>query len=200
MVDTIFLFWMKQKLTIFSFPQHTQEAEAAEKADPPYPITCRAIVAAVVGLGVEDADRKRTWLADAEEAASRGAVETARAILGAATAALPTKKSVWRKAAELERAHGAAGAVDALLKKAVTFCPQVRFWGGLFFHSHHPHTREAGRADAARGYFCFILLAPATPPTVFICFAPSRKTNPFATLYQPDTLRDQRRRCQTLGR
>lgn len=75
---------------------------------------------------MEDADRKRTWLADADEALSRGAVVTARAILAAATAALPTKKSVWRKAAELERAHGEPGAVDALLKKAVTFCPQVR--------------------------------------------------------------------------
>ena len=122
---------MKQKLTpFFPFPQQQQEAEAAEKAQPPYPITCRVIVAAVVGLGVEDADRKRTWLADANEAASRGAVETARAILGAATAALPTKKSVWLKAAELERTHGEAGAVDALLKKAVTFCPQVSVWGG----------------------------------------------------------------------
>ena len=79
-----------------------------------------------MGLGVEDADRKRTWLADADDALARGAVETARAILAAATAALPTKKSVWRKAAELEQKHGTADAVDGLLRKAVTYCPQVR--------------------------------------------------------------------------
>jgi hypothetical protein len=42
-----------------------QEAEASEKSQPPMVGTCRAIVKEVVGLGVEEQDRKRTWMADA---------------------------------------------------------------------------------------------------------------------------------------
>ena len=102
------------------------EAEAAEKATPPYPATCKAIVEAVVGAGVEEEDRERTWLADAAEAAARGSPTTARAILAAATAAFPAKEGVWRRAAELERTSGDAAALDALLRRAVTYCPQVR--------------------------------------------------------------------------
>ena len=44
-----------------------KEAEAAERSHPQMIATCRAIVAEVVGVGVEDEDRQRTWLADAEE-------------------------------------------------------------------------------------------------------------------------------------
>lgn len=42
--------------------------------------TCAAIVREVLGLGVEDEDRRRTWMADAEEMGRKGSVETARAI------------------------------------------------------------------------------------------------------------------------
>jgi pre-mRNA-processing factor 6 len=100
-----------------------KEAEAAEHGAPPMPATCRAIVAEVVGRGVEAEDRLATWLADAEEAARRGAAETARAILAAAAAAFPGQARVWRRAAELEAAHGPPGAQDALLRRAVQFCP-----------------------------------------------------------------------------
>ena len=58
--------------------------------------TCQAIVKEVIGLGVEEEDRKRTWMADAEEALKRGSVETARAIYAHATSVFPGKKSVWR--------------------------------------------------------------------------------------------------------
>lgn len=57
-----------------------KEAENAERAVPPHPATCRAIVRAVVGLGIEDEDRETTWMADADENLKRGSVETARAI------------------------------------------------------------------------------------------------------------------------
>lgn len=43
-----------------------QEAEAAEQANPPMVATCQAIVKAVIDIGVEEEDRKRTWKADAE--------------------------------------------------------------------------------------------------------------------------------------
>lgn len=74
----------------------TQEAEAAERGTSPMTATCRAIVGAVVGLGVDQEDRKRTWMADADEALRRGSVHTARAILVHARTKFPGKKSIWR--------------------------------------------------------------------------------------------------------
>jgi pre-mRNA-processing factor 6 len=74
----------------------TQEAEAAERASAPMVQTCRAIVGAVIGLGVEEEDRKRTWMADGDEALRRGSVETARAILRHARSVFPGKKSIWK--------------------------------------------------------------------------------------------------------
>ena len=88
-------------------------------------VTSVAIVKAVVAIGVEEEDRKRTWMADAEEAMKRGSVETARAIYAHALSLFPGKKSIWRRAAQLEKAHGDRDSLEALLKKAVTYCPQV---------------------------------------------------------------------------
>ena len=76
-----------------------QEAEACERLDPPMIATCQALVSTVIGLGVEDEDRKRTWMADADELLKRGSVETARAIYKKACEDFPGKKSVWRCAA-----------------------------------------------------------------------------------------------------
>jgi len=102
-----------------------RDAEACEKAEPPAPATAGAIVAAVCGEGVEEADRKRTWLADAEEAARRGAAHTARAIFALAIQSFPAKKSVWLAAAQLERSAGSRQSLDALLRRAVQYCPRA---------------------------------------------------------------------------
>lgn len=109
--------------------------------------------------GVDDEDRKRTWMADADECKSRGSIETARAIYAHALTIFPSeshmlsrvtlgrnhnqipsslllneqysanasagKKSVWVRAAQLEKAHGTHDSLDSLLRKAVTYCPQV---------------------------------------------------------------------------
>ena len=103
-----------------------QEAEAAERSKPPMTATCLACVKAVIDLGIEEEDRKRTWMADADEAIKRGSVETARAIYAHALAVFPGKKSIWRRAAQLEKAKGSKESLDAILKKAVTYCPQVQ--------------------------------------------------------------------------
>jgi pre-mRNA-processing factor 6 len=101
-----------------------KEAEAAERLQPPMTATCRAIVSAVVGIGVEEEDREATWLADAEEFAKRGAVETSRALYETATQTFPGREDIWRKAAELEKLHGSLESLDSLLRKAVQYCPQ----------------------------------------------------------------------------
>lgn len=73
-----------------------KEAENAERANPPMVSSSGAIVEEVIGLGVEEEDRQRTWVADAEEAERRGSVQTARAIYKHAIAVFPGQYEVWR--------------------------------------------------------------------------------------------------------
>ncbi|GFZ05692.1 pre-mRNA splicing factor-like protein [Actinidia rufa] len=100
-----------------------KEAEAAERAGSV--ATCQAIIHNTIGVGVEEEDRKRTWVADAEECKKRGSIETARAIYAHALTVFLTKKSIWLKAAQLEKTYGTRESLDALLRKAVTYRPQA---------------------------------------------------------------------------
>ena len=100
-----------------------REAETAEKGGSP--LTCRAVVRLTIGAGVEDADRKRTWKADAAECAARGATETARGVYETAVEHFPGKKSLWVLYAELEKNAGEEAKMDAVLKRAVAFCPRA---------------------------------------------------------------------------
>ncbi|KAL7000360.1 Protein STABILIZED1 [Sarracenia purpurea var. burkii] len=87
--------------------------------------TCQAIIHNTIGIGVEEEDRKRTWVADAEECKKRGSIETASAIYAYALTVFLTKKSIWLKAAQLEKSYGTRESLDALLRKAVTYRPQA---------------------------------------------------------------------------
>ncbi|ONH90079.1 hypothetical protein PRUPE_8G033800 [Prunus persica] len=100
-----------------------KEAEAAERAGSI--MTCQAIIRSAIGIGVEEEDRKRTWVSDAEDFMKKGSIETARAIYAHALTVFLTKKSIWRKAAQLEKSHGSRESLVALLRKAVTYCPQA---------------------------------------------------------------------------
>lgn len=68
--------------------------------------TCEAIVKATVAMDVEEEDMLDTWVGDAEAAEAKGNVGTARAILAYALKAFPDRRTLWRKAADLEKAHG----------------------------------------------------------------------------------------------
>ncbi|CAD6271047.1 unnamed protein product [Miscanthus lutarioriparius] len=98
-----------------------KEAEAVERAGSV--LTCQAIVKNTIGIGVEDEDRKRTWVADAQECKKRGSIETACAIYAHALTVFLTKKSIRLKAVQLEKSHGTRESLDALLKKAVNYNP-----------------------------------------------------------------------------
>jgi pre-mRNA-processing factor 6 len=106
-----------------------KEAETSEKHKPKMISTCRALVKAVVELGIEDQDKKRTWVADAEECLKKNSVETARAIYQHALSVFPNKKRIWWKAAILEKEHSTNTELDKLLKSAVQYCPQaIALW------------------------------------------------------------------------
>lgn len=83
-------------------------AEEAEKSSAPR--TAAAIVSATADVGVEEADRRRTWLADAEALEGKGAVACARAMYARLLEAFSDKEGVWLRAVALEkRARSNAG-------------------------------------------------------------------------------------------
>lgn len=88
-------------------------------------LTGQAIVQAVANLGVDPEDRKDTWMDDAEGAIERSHPETARAIFAFALRELPTKKSIWRKAAEFEKSLENRSNLFELLEKGVVACPHA---------------------------------------------------------------------------
>jgi pre-mRNA-processing factor 6 len=99
------------------------EAQLAEKSHSV--TTCQAIVRATIGLGVDEQDRKNTWLNDAEHYLNDNSVETARAIFAHMLTVFPGKKDIWMQAAQLERQYGTRESLDQLLRKAVQYCPQA---------------------------------------------------------------------------
>ena len=76
--------------------QWLQYAETAEAAG--HLKTCQAIVTAAVGLDLDDADKKYTWIADAERAIGNDCIATARAIYAHALKEFPAKKGMWLRA------------------------------------------------------------------------------------------------------
>lgn len=100
--------------------KHGEEAERAGAT-----ATATALVKAVVDAGVEEVDRRRTWVADAEALEGRGSLLCARAVYARALADYPSSVTLWLKAAELERRQGDAGrpALIALLRQAVSHVP-----------------------------------------------------------------------------
>jgi len=95
---------LRRHQVLLTREQWLKEAERCEAEGSPR--TCEAIVKATVAMEVEEEDRLETWVSDAESAEAKGKVETARAILAYALKVYPDRKALWRKAAELEKAHG----------------------------------------------------------------------------------------------
>jgi pre-mRNA-processing factor 6 len=57
-------------------------------------------------LDVEEEDRQDVWMDDAKSMEAKGLIEIARAIYAYSLNVFPQKQAVWRRAAELEKAHG----------------------------------------------------------------------------------------------
>jgi hypothetical protein len=68
--------------------------------------TCQAIIKATIAQDVDEEARLDTWMEDAESSLARGRVETARAVYAYALRVMPQKPILWRRAADLEKAHG----------------------------------------------------------------------------------------------
>jgi pre-mRNA-processing factor 6 len=99
-----------------------KEAENAERTKSV--ATCQALIYATIDIGVEEQDRRKTWMADAEEFLSKSAIECARAVYTHLLTLFAASSALWKKFADLEKTHGTRETLDALLAKAVQHCPQ----------------------------------------------------------------------------
>ncbi|KAF9206315.1 hypothetical protein BGZ49_002663 [Haplosporangium sp. Z 27] len=105
--------------------QWIEEAEKCEKNG--FINTCQEIIRNTIGMGIEEADLKSTWMEDADNAIAHQSFGTARAIYAHALRTFPSKKSIWRRAALLEKSHGTKESLEELLLRAVKYCPQAEF-------------------------------------------------------------------------
>eukprot|EP01101_Sappina_pedata_P013082 TRINITY_DN9386_c0_g1_i1.p1 TRINITY_DN9386_c0_g1~~TRINITY_DN9386_c0_g1_i1.p1 ORF type:complete len:959 (+),score=296.49 TRINITY_DN9386_c0_g1_i1:363-2879(+) len=85
--------------------------------------TCTAIVKETISLGLDDEDKKSTWMEDSESCISRSLFHTARSILNYATTCVPSKKSLWIALARLEKMHGTKEELETVLRNSVKSCP-----------------------------------------------------------------------------
>ena len=80
--------------------------EAAKCEQQGSPITAQAIVKATLAQGLDEEQRYETWIDDAQSALAHNCIQVARAIFTYALKVYPTKESLWRKAADLEKQYG----------------------------------------------------------------------------------------------
>ena len=83
------------------------------------PATAQAIIKAVINSGVEEEDRKHIWMTDADDCIQNGSIHCARAIYAYALEEFKNKKSIWLRAAFLEKQHGTKESYDNMLERAV---------------------------------------------------------------------------------
>uniref|UniRef100_A0AC34QZ26 Pre-mRNA-processing factor 6 n=1 Tax=Panagrolaimus sp. JU765 TaxID=591449 RepID=A0AC34QZ26_9BILA len=104
--------------------QWMEDAMDAEKAG--CKLTAQSIIKNVMSIGVEEEDRKHTWLEDAEWFVNESAPECARAVYAFALNVFAKKKSIWRAAVLFEKKHGTVESYEDLLKKATELCPNAQ--------------------------------------------------------------------------
>ena len=118
---------LAQYQVVINRDQWLKEAELAEQSGAIQ--TCISLVRNTIQIGVEEEDRKATWMDDADSCLTHTsapiAKETARAIYAHALSVFPTKKSLWLAAAMLEKEHGTPESLETMLKDAVRHCPEA---------------------------------------------------------------------------
>ena len=65
-----------------------------------------AVVKRMIGLGLEDEERKETWMEDKDKCAAKRTIECARAIYTYVLSTFLSKKSIWKQAVYFEKTHG----------------------------------------------------------------------------------------------
>jgi pre-mRNA-processing factor 6 len=113
---------LSQTSSVVKRSQWLVEAEQCEASSSI--ATATAIVNHAISLEVEDEDRQRTFVADAEAAIERGSTHTARAIFKYLLKLFPNKKNLWLKLVDLEKSKGTPTTLSATLSDAVAAVPK----------------------------------------------------------------------------
>jgi len=100
-----------------------RQAEEAEKAG--YKGVAEGLIRVSADINVLPHERRRVWEAECESLLDLGAVHCARTLYACLLQYFNTKKKIWMAAASLEKKHGTPEALDALLRRATTFCPKA---------------------------------------------------------------------------
>ncbi len=100
-----------------------EEAQEADKTG--FPATCRAIVDAALGLGIDEVDRLDVWSEDADDAERQGFIVLARAIHAKVTSSFPAQEDLWIRSAEFEKRSGSSESMQKVLANALEYCAQV---------------------------------------------------------------------------
>ncbi|UKJ88197.2 pre-mRNA splicing factor [Theileria orientalis] len=98
-----------------------KQAETAESSS--FVRTAQAIIKSTMMIGVDENNKKSTWLEDGETLVENGSYECARALYKNAIDQMKTRKSLWFALVELESKHGTPELVEEVLKSAVVYCP-----------------------------------------------------------------------------
>ncbi|KAK6735612.1 hypothetical protein RB195_018682 [Necator americanus] len=122
-----------------------KDAVDAEKAG--CTLTCQAIIRHVIGAGVEDEDKKATWLEDADSFAKQGALACARAVYVHALKNVEKRKGIWLATAHFEKTHGTIEEYEAVLADATASCPQVEVLWLMYAKSRWLHGDVAGARE-----------------------------------------------------
>ncbi|CAJ0932294.1 unnamed protein product, partial [Mesorhabditis belari] len=92
-------------------------------------MTSQAIIKSILGYGIEDEDKKATWLEDAKNFSDQGAFICARAVFAYALGEMPNRRSLWHAAVVFEKDHGTPDDYEEMLKQACEKAPQSEeFW------------------------------------------------------------------------
>lgn len=106
---------------VLSRDQWLLQAEQVEREGSA--LTSAAIVKATIHIDIDDEDRNRVWVEDAQSSLEKGHVETARAIFACALHEFPDQVAIWEKAVRLEKQFGTPESLQALLERAVSTVP-----------------------------------------------------------------------------
>ncbi|KAK0403909.1 hypothetical protein QR680_017187 [Steinernema hermaphroditum] len=118
---------LKANVVEINRDQWLKDAIDAEKSG--NVVTCQAIINNVLGIGIEDEDRKHSWMEDAQMFTREAAYACARAVYAHALQIFAVKKSVWQEAVQFEKNYGTVENYDALLERATVVCPNTEeFW------------------------------------------------------------------------
>uniref|UniRef100_A0A0N4ZT01 Pre-mRNA-processing factor 6 n=1 Tax=Parastrongyloides trichosuri TaxID=131310 RepID=A0A0N4ZT01_PARTI len=86
--------------------------------------TCKAIIRNVLPIGVEEVDRRETWLGDADHFVKENAFGCARGVYDILLDKFEKDKFIWETSTNFERVHGTTETYLSLLKRAVEEVPK----------------------------------------------------------------------------